>query len=327
MSEMRAARAERLDQALGALVRRLGLEPQLARQRVLADWDRVVGPEIAARARPVRLTGGELVVAVEHAGWAQQLAFLKGTIIRDLNRAVGSEQVRDIRFVSGTGRRQGVPGAGPGTGTGERPGPGGPAGRGVPTGERVLAVAAPEAVERAEASLRGVRDPEVRRAVARWLAAAWRRRQAARLRGWPLCTHCGCPFPPAPAPLAERVCPACRARAEERVRQRVRAMLQRDPWLAYPDVAAALGPGAARLYREERAALLAEWRSQLRRLALRLRGGEAPPPEARRQLLAYAMLRAGMPPDRLDPDSVRRALGPRLEPLFEHFFGQTGRKA
>lgn len=326
MNDTRAARTERLDRALEALIRRMGLETRLARQRVLSEWDRVVGPEIAARARPVRLSGSELVVAVEHAGWAQQLAFFKAGIIRDLNRAVGSELVRDIRFVHGrpprraAGNRPAAKGAaGPG------PDPTGPvAGEGMPPGA--------EAPAQVVASLGKLRDAEVRKAAARWLAAAWRRQQRARLQGWPVCTRCGCPFRPAGQHAApeERVCPACRAAEEERLRRQVRALLRREPWLAYPEVETALKRAAPagslpRLYREERAALLAEWRSQLRACALRLRAGESPPPAARHQLLAYVMLRAGLPPDRLDPGTVRETLGPGLQILYDHFFGQPRR--
>lgn len=323
MNDTRTARTERLDRALEALVRRLGLETRLARQRVLAEWDRVVGPEIAARARPVSLAGGELVVAVEHAGWAQQLAFLKAAIIRDLNRAVGSEQVRDIRFVHGLRQARGAAPRPAGMRAGDAAAEN-PASAGAPS-------PAPQAPQQVVASLGKLRDAEVRRAAARWLVAAWRRRQRARLQGWPLCTRCGCPFPPAGKPSGEDpVCPACRAGEEERLRQRVRALLQREPWLSYPDVAAALREAAAaariaRLYREERAALLAEWRTQLRACALRLRRGEGPPPGTRQQLLAYVMLRTGLSPDRLDPDTVRGALGPLLRSLYDHYFGRQRR--
>ncbi|MFO7273940.1 MAG: DUF721 domain-containing protein [Bacillota bacterium] len=328
MNDTRAAHTERLDRALEALIRRMGLEARLARQRVLSEWDRVVGPEIAARARPVRLSGSELVVAVEHAGWAQQLAFFKAGIIKDLNRAVGSELVRDIRFVHGRS---------PGRAAGNRPEPAGAAGPGPDRAGPVSGggvAPAGEAPAQVVASLGKLRDAEVRTAARRWLVAAWQRRQRARLQGWPVCTRCGCPFRPAGQHAApeERVCPACRAAEEERLRRRVRALLRREPWLAYPEVERALVGTApagalARLYREERAALLAEWRSQLRACALRLRAGESPPPGARQQLLAYVMLRAGLPPDRLEPGTVRETLGPGLQILYDHFFGQPRRDA
>ncbi|HEY8488753.1 MAG TPA: DciA family protein, partial [Thermaerobacter sp.] len=355
-----------------------------------------------------------LWVAVSHPGWAQELAFLKGKILADLNAATGAPVVRDIRFTAGprrggaAGRYQGEPALG-GAPAGTRPAGGGTIGPGWPAAGATEAVSmraatpaaggtgagAPAAAgsggraSRLEAEPAGLPagsggDPELRAALARWQAAARRRRRWALERGWKPCAGCGTLYPPVspedavsgpsgpaaagrpepgprgagvptrplqpeppgsgglPSPAGRRaglvagssasagqggLCPACRAAAEEQLRQRVRSLLERDPWLSCLQVAAATGrpPAAvARLYREERATLQDQWRARLRFWAARWRRGDPLPPEARSLLLRYALLRTGREPGELDPTTAREAVGSRLQPLWDACFGPPG---
>ncbi len=59
-------------------------------------WEQVVGAAIARRARPVRLAGGVLTVAVGSAPWMQQLSFMKADLVTRLNSCLGEERVREI---------------------------------------------------------------------------------------------------------------------------------------------------------------------------------------------------------------------------------------
>ncbi|WP_148235628.1 DUF721 domain-containing protein [Thermaerobacter marianensis] len=388
-----------LGPVLDGLLERLGLATQARRHRVLHLWDRVVGDAVAAHARPYRLEGDVLWVAVSHPGWAQELAFLKGIILRDLNAAAGAPVLRDVRFTAGPLRRGSPLGAPPrrgavaasgssaGTGAMERPGgrrDGGRAASPARSPEQVsgpaggpdagLPAAASVSVGAAPASVARLADPDLRVAAGRWLAAARRRREWALRRGWVACAGCGSLFPPQPGspagvthprppgtgaapavgpppagdrlpeqvPCAQRadaagrrsgpvegaLCPSCRAAREERRRRQVRAILERDPWLTCPQVAAVVGEptaAVARLYREERAALQDLWRSRLRVAAARLRQGEPPPPETRSLLLRYALLRSGRDPADLDPAAAREAVGARLAPLWDACFGSFAR--
>ncbi|EKP94761.1 DciA family protein [Thermaerobacter subterraneus] len=319
--------AQALGPVLEGLLTRLGLATRARRFRILQEWARVVGPVIAARARPYRLTGDVLWVAVQHPGWAQELSFLKGKIVADLNAAAGVPVIRDIRFTAGPrGPRREAPSGAPSAAV-SRVLPGGCA---SPGDGRVPA--APSGRELAgepggtDNRLPWPADPALQEAATRWLGAArWRRRWALE-RGWRPCGSCGSLFPPGPeagGTAGAGLCPACRAAREERLRQQVRALLERDPWLTCPQVAQALGVGpevVARLYREERAALQDRWRARLRVLAAGLRRGEPPPPETRSLLLRYVLLRTGREPGALTAEEALAALGVRLAPLWEACF-------
>lgn len=75
--------------------------------RVWEVWEEAVGPEVAKRSSPLSLRRGSLVVAVANAPWMQQLSFLRETIRDSVNRALGQDLVREVRFRLGeaeTGR-------------------------------------------------------------------------------------------------------------------------------------------------------------------------------------------------------------------------------
>ena len=78
---------------LGRLVKTRGWQRPAAEARVFGSWDAVVGAEVAAHCRPVRLEGGELTVEAESTAWATQLRMLSGKLIAQIARAVGHNVV------------------------------------------------------------------------------------------------------------------------------------------------------------------------------------------------------------------------------------------
>ncbi|MEZ5236364.1 MAG: DciA family protein [Acidimicrobiia bacterium] len=75
--------------ALERLVRHLGWGPRTATVGVIADWERVVGPDIAAHARAVSSDGTTLVVAVDDPAWATQLRWLEADLLARLAAETG----------------------------------------------------------------------------------------------------------------------------------------------------------------------------------------------------------------------------------------------
>ena len=76
----------------------LGIEGKLKEQRVLALWAGVVGEKIAAVTQVDTIKRGELFVSVMYDAWRHRLMFERENIRQKLNRAVGGETVRTIRF-------------------------------------------------------------------------------------------------------------------------------------------------------------------------------------------------------------------------------------
>jgi hypothetical protein len=62
----------------------------------LADWQRAVGPRLAQKTLPERLSDGVLTVRVPSSTWAQELSFLTDVVVERL-RAAG-HGVQRLRF-------------------------------------------------------------------------------------------------------------------------------------------------------------------------------------------------------------------------------------
>lgn len=66
--------------------------------RVLKQWEQVVGAAMAQRCAPDRFDRGVLWVAVEGSAWAQELRMNKGILLKKLNGISNSSLFKDIRF-------------------------------------------------------------------------------------------------------------------------------------------------------------------------------------------------------------------------------------
>jgi predicted nucleic acid-binding Zn ribbon protein len=89
----------RLSDALRTALGRLPATVGLVHYPLWTEWERVVGPQIALHARPLRLRRGLLVVEVDGPEWMQELRYLKRELRERLNATVTGAPVRDLFFV------------------------------------------------------------------------------------------------------------------------------------------------------------------------------------------------------------------------------------
>jgi len=90
-----------LGDALRAALARLPTSG-LVHYPIWAEWSAIVGPTIAAHARPAQLRRGILVVAVDGPEWMHELRYLKDDLCEKLNARLGATAVRDLYFVLAT---------------------------------------------------------------------------------------------------------------------------------------------------------------------------------------------------------------------------------
>jgi predicted nucleic acid-binding Zn ribbon protein len=86
----------RFGDAIRRLVTERGWESTTASARVLGEWDRLVGPEVADHCRPTSLVDGQLVLVAESSAWATQLRLLTRTLQRRLTEQVGEGVVTSV---------------------------------------------------------------------------------------------------------------------------------------------------------------------------------------------------------------------------------------
>jgi len=91
------------DTPIGEIVAGLMGEPLFARGvavgRLAAEWERVVGPRLAAATAPTSLDGGTLIVAASSGPWGAQAGFLAAEIRVQANAALGNDAVRKVQII------------------------------------------------------------------------------------------------------------------------------------------------------------------------------------------------------------------------------------
>jgi predicted nucleic acid-binding Zn ribbon protein len=87
-------------QPFGAILDRLvqvrGWQKPAAEARLFGLWATVVGSEIAAHCRPVKLEDGELTIEAESTAWATQLRLLAGKLLGRIGKDVGTGVVTKL---------------------------------------------------------------------------------------------------------------------------------------------------------------------------------------------------------------------------------------
>src|SRR5690625_4206964 len=91
---------DRDPQSLGTTVDRLvgehGWGTDIAVHGVIARWDQIVGPEIAAHIRPEGYAEGVLTVRADSTSWATQMRMLAADVVKRLNQSIGDGTVRSV---------------------------------------------------------------------------------------------------------------------------------------------------------------------------------------------------------------------------------------
>jgi predicted nucleic acid-binding Zn ribbon protein len=82
---------------LEKLIAERGWQRPAAEATVFGDWEKVVGVDIAAHCRPVKLDDGELTIEAESTAWATQLRLLSGRIMAKIAAEVRPNPVKRLR--------------------------------------------------------------------------------------------------------------------------------------------------------------------------------------------------------------------------------------
>ncbi len=78
------------------ILQKRGFDDKIREYRTWQIWDETVGPQIAARARPVRIREGVLEVRIDQAVWMQTLQLMKPKILVRLNERLGGIILKDL---------------------------------------------------------------------------------------------------------------------------------------------------------------------------------------------------------------------------------------
>ena len=81
------------------VMKQLGLENRLWEQALVSEWESLVGPQVAKRARAGRLERKILHIFVDHPAWLSDLSrYGQKQIIENLQKRFGADKVKGIRL-------------------------------------------------------------------------------------------------------------------------------------------------------------------------------------------------------------------------------------
>ncbi|MBV8986317.1 MAG: DUF721 domain-containing protein [Acidimicrobiia bacterium] len=85
-----------LKASLDRLARSLGGPDSQALSGGFGHWADIVGPQLAAHARPLSLSSGVLVVGVTEPGWATELRYLESKLLGRFSEVLGDGVVERV---------------------------------------------------------------------------------------------------------------------------------------------------------------------------------------------------------------------------------------
>ncbi len=85
--------------AIDAFAKQAGWEQTLSREELALKWAELVGPDTAARSKPVGIQGGTLVVQCDSTAWTKQLQYMRAQIVTRILEDFPDAEIEDVRFI------------------------------------------------------------------------------------------------------------------------------------------------------------------------------------------------------------------------------------
>jgi hypothetical protein len=79
-------------------LQRAGLGQVVLLSRLTRRWEEIVGPQLAAVARPESVRSRVLFIAVTDAIWLQQLIFFQSQLLQNIRRILGNVPIARLHF-------------------------------------------------------------------------------------------------------------------------------------------------------------------------------------------------------------------------------------
>ena len=249
---------------------------------VVYRWQELVGRDIAAHARAVKLEFKKLFVRTAHPAWAEQLKYMEYDIKQKINGYFGEDLVQELIFTSQPGWRM------PQENTLYKEDEGRHLGRQLKkiqlSDEELAAI---------RASCSSIEDEAMRSAAVRLGCNVHRLLRYRRQSYWHPCASEGCG---SICPPDEEYCYSCKRKRKEKTAAKIQQLLLDMPWARYGEIL------------QEISCSQQEFQSQrlilLQRLAGRVDYGDVESIEAKTLVMLYRSL----PPEQLSDEVVKKTL-------------------
>ena len=249
------------------------------------NWDKLVDASLAAKVKPVKLEHGVLFVDVESSALKDQLKFFAEEIIDAINENFGGTEprVKEIRIAKAFQIADKPPDKEP------------PAQVAVQVEEPTLT---DEEIKRCEAQAEKISDAELRRTVLDTLLSQAKIQKRRRADDWHKCARCDTLCPP-----EEIFCEVCRLKEREVMVKELFKIFYDEPWLKTRDAQKILLKKMPHM-KCPFDVIDSARTSLIQNLASHIRFGD----ENSSDVLKLVMLEKRLPPDKITPAIISRAL-------------------
>jgi predicted nucleic acid-binding Zn ribbon protein len=90
---------EKLNTSIQTFLENYGLKKGVKQNSAIIYWEEVVGRKISKNTEPQSVEHGTLTVSVSNPAWRQELIFKKKEIIKQLNKKIGENTIKELRFI------------------------------------------------------------------------------------------------------------------------------------------------------------------------------------------------------------------------------------
>ncbi len=96
---MKRGNESSIGDAIQAYLQSIGMKEKALVQRVIGDWERIMGKAIAENTDRTWYDEGIFWIKVPNPAWKQELSMAKSKIRETLNKELGAELIREVRVV------------------------------------------------------------------------------------------------------------------------------------------------------------------------------------------------------------------------------------
>ena len=90
---------EELNASIQNFLDSYGLKKGVKQNSAVLYWEEVVGKKISENTEVQGAEHGTLTVSVSNPAWRQELLFKKEEIIKQLNKKIGENTIKEVRFI------------------------------------------------------------------------------------------------------------------------------------------------------------------------------------------------------------------------------------
>ena len=90
---------QKLDSAIKRFLQKNGLEKGVNQNKSIELWPDIVGQKISKNTEPQAVESGTLIIKAKNSAWRQELVFKQSEILKSINKKLGKNTIKAIRFI------------------------------------------------------------------------------------------------------------------------------------------------------------------------------------------------------------------------------------